>query len=344
MGWQDRDYQRGGSGRGNWLRRVFGDGENPFSWAVPLFTAFQIRVKVHVLFILLIVMKLIWSASSVTMGVGHMLMGMGLLFVLVLLHEFGHCFACRWVQGEADEILMWPLGGLASCNPPRHWRAHLVTAVGGPLVNVVLLPVLGGMLLAFGQGWGSVVFNPFQPRVPLGILDSWGMVALWWAYYTNLILLAFNVLCPVFPLDGGRILQSLLWARMGYERSMDIATRIGLVGAAVLFVLGMVGGQTTLMAIALFGGMTCWVERKRMAFMADGGGYAMAGIRSEASRREQAAFDRAAKKQAAQREERARLQQEIDRILGKISREGMASLTKKERQTLERASKPGAER
>lgn len=341
MGWQDRDYRDSGrSGRGAWLRRVFGNGENPLSWAVPLFTAFRIRVKVHVVFIILVISQLIWSASRDTIGVGYMAMGMGLLFVIVLLHEFGHCFACRWVEGDADEILMWPLGGLAMCRPPSTWRAHLATAVGGPLVNVLLLPVFGFALLALGKGWESVIFNPFFPRSPLSAMDSWAMVGLWLAYYTNLILLAFNVLCPVFPLDGGRILQCLLWSRMGFDRSMDIATRIGLVGAVVLFVLGMVGGQTSLMAIAIFGGITCWVERKNAAFLGDAGGYAMAGLDAENTRREQAAFARAAKKQATEREERAKAQREVDQILEKISREGMGSLTKKERQTLERASKP----
>ncbi len=340
MGWQDRDYRDSGRSKGGaWLRRVFGDGENPFSWAVPLFTAFRIRVKIHVLFIVLVITQLIWSASSSTMGVGYRALGMGLLFVIVLLHEFGHCFACRWVKGEADEILMWPLGGLAMCRPPGSWQAHLVTAVGGPMVNVALLPVLGGALLALGQGWESVIFNPFTPSVPLGAIGKWGIVGLWLAYYTNLILLAFNVLCPVFPLDGGRILQCLLWKRMGFERSMDIATRVGLVGAGVLFVLGMVGSQTTLMAIALFGGMTCWIERKRLAFMGDAGGFAMAGMASASDRRERTAFEKAAKKQAAEREARARIQREVDQILEKISREGMGSLTKKERQTLEQASR-----
>lgn len=340
MGWQDRDYRDKGRSRGGaWLRRVFGDGENPFSWAVPLFTASGIRVKVHVLFIILVITQLIWSASGSKIGPGYAALGMALLFVIVLLHEFGHCFACRWVKGEADEILMWPLGGLAMCRPPGTWQAHLVTAVGGPLVNVILLPILGGALLALGKGWESVFFNPFTPRVPLAVMDSWGMIALWWAYYTNLILLAFNVLCPVFPLDGGRILQCLLWARMGFERSMDVATRIGLVGAGVLFIMGMVGGQTAMMAIAIFGGMTCWFERKRLAFMGDAGGFAMAGMASTNDRRERTAFEKAAKKQAAEREARARIQREVDQILEKISREGMGSLTKKERQTLEQASK-----
>ena len=342
MGWQDRQYKnRGRGGGGSILRRVFGDGENPFSWAFPLFTAAGIRVKVHVIFIILIISQLIWSASRDTVGLGYMAAGMAILFVMVLLHEFGHCIACRMVRGEADEILMWPLGGLAYCRPPHTWQANLVTAVGGPMVNVILLPILGGTLLALGGGWESVLFNPFQPTRPLSVMGSWGMVILWWAHFTNLILLAFNVLTPMYPMDGGRIVQCLLWSRLGFDRSMDVSTRIGLVAAVALFILGMVAGQTTLMAVAIFGGMTCWFERKRLAFARDAGGYAMSSVTAEANRREQAAFDRAARKQAAERAQRADAQKEVDRILAKISREGMGSLTKKERQTLERASKSG---
>lgn len=340
MGWQDRQYRAGGRSRGgSILRRIFGDGENPFSWAFPLFTAAGIRVKVHVIFIILVISQLIWSASRDTVGLGYMAAGMTILFAMVLLHEFGHCIACRMVRGEADEILMWPLGGLAMCRPPEAWQAHLVTAVGGPLVNVALAPILGGALLLLGGGWESVLFNPFQPTRPLSVMTSWGMVTLWWAHYTNLVLLGFNVLVPMYPMDGGRIVQCLLWSRLGLERSMDIATRVGLVAAVALFILGMVGGQTTLMAVALFGGMTCWYERKRLAFARDAGGMAMSSVIAQADRRERTAYDRAAKAQARERAERAEIQREVDRILEKISREGMGSLSKKERQTLARASK-----
>lgn len=341
MGWQDREYGRGDAGGGRFrafLGRVFGDGENPLSWSVPLFTAIAIRVKVHVFFIIFIVMQLIWSASKDAFGVGYMAMGLGLLFVLVLLHEFGHCIACRRVGGDADEIVMWPLGGLAMCHPPFTWQAHLATAVGGPLVNVAFLPVFAGALLAAGAGMEAVVFNPFTPAVPLGALDAWWKVGLWWAHYMNVVLLGFNVLTPMYPLDGGRIVQCALWAKLGYERATDIATKVGMVGAAVLFMLGMVTGETMLMGIAIFGGLTCWMERRRLAFAGDGGAMAMEGASAVAARREQREFERLARRQAEEREERAALQREVDTILEKISREGMGSLTKREKDVLRRAS------
>ena len=64
------------------------------------------------------------------------------LFGLVLLHEFGHALACRQVGGQADRILLWPLGGVAFVNPPQRPGAMLWSIAAGPLVNVVLVPVV----------------------------------------------------------------------------------------------------------------------------------------------------------------------------------------------------------
>src|SRR5215831_12142613 len=57
------------------------------------------------------------------------------LFAIVLTHEFGHAFACRSVGGQADTIMLWPLGGVAYVNPPPRPGALLWSIVAGPLVN-----------------------------------------------------------------------------------------------------------------------------------------------------------------------------------------------------------------
>src|ERR1700682_6554747 len=64
------------------------------------------------------------------------------LFLIVLLHAFGHAFACRQTGGEADRIILWPLGGIAFVNPPPRPGAYLWSMAGGPLVNVILFPIL----------------------------------------------------------------------------------------------------------------------------------------------------------------------------------------------------------
>jgi Zn-dependent protease len=76
--------------------------------------------------------------SSVTWNVLEYLA----LFLIVLLHEFGHALACRQVGGTADQIVLWPLGGVAYVNPPPRLGATLWSIAAGPLVNVALLPVL----------------------------------------------------------------------------------------------------------------------------------------------------------------------------------------------------------
>src|SRR5262245_23140946 len=112
MGYQDRHYYRDrGSGAGS-----------PLMWllmgSVPLFTVFGIRVRMHVTMILLIALQLLFASSEGGLGVRSALTSMTILFFSVLLHEFGHCFGARWVGGEANDILMWPLGGLAYASPP----------------------------------------------------------------------------------------------------------------------------------------------------------------------------------------------------------------------------------
>src|SRR5690348_9634104 len=67
------------------------------------------------------------------------------LFLIVMLHEFGHALACRQVGGRADRIVLWPLGGVAYVDPPPRPGATLWSIAAGPLVNVALIPVIVGL-------------------------------------------------------------------------------------------------------------------------------------------------------------------------------------------------------
>lgn len=140
------------------------------------------------------------------------------LFVIVLLHEFGHSLACRQTGGHADRIVLWPLGGIAFVDPPRRPGAMLWSIAAGPLVNVVLVPILTAAV------W---LMTPAADESP----DLYLLV--WHVWQINLLLLIFNMF-PVYPLDGGQILRALLWFPLGEIRSLQIASVIGLVGAVVL--------------------------------------------------------------------------------------------------------------
>jgi Zn-dependent protease len=166
------------------------------------------------------------------------------LFVIVTLHEFGHSLACRQVGGRADRIVLWPLGGVAYVDPPQRPGATLWSIAAGPLVNVALVPVLLGLLVA-GRAAGLAETAPDA----LAWLQA--------VAFINLILLAFNLL-PVYPLDGGQILRSLLWFVLGRARSLTVASVIGFLGVLALLGLALASGSLWLGILAVFVAMNCW--------------------------------------------------------------------------------------
>lgn len=166
------------------------------------------------------------------------------LFLIVLLHEFGHALACRQTGGRADTILLWPLGGVAYVDPPQRPGAMLWSLAAGPLVNVALLPVLGGIYFlsrANGSSSPSTDFN------------IW-LYSVWWI---NSRLLLFNLL-PIYPLDGGQILRSLLWFALGRGRSLQVATVIGFIGAAGFICFAIFERSVWLLAVSAYMLMNCW--------------------------------------------------------------------------------------
>jgi Zn-dependent protease len=331
MGYQDRSYYRD-SGSGSF---------NPLVWlftgSMPLFTVFGIRVRAH--------------ASLVILVVGVLLLGLGddftwqsrvqsmsMLFAIVLLHEFGHCFAARWVGGDADEIVMTPIGGLAMASPPQRWLPTLITVAAGPLVNVILC-LLCGVALWLYLGW--LPWDPTRFVPPRGISSSMLNVVGWvfWIYQTSYMLLMFNLL-PVFPLDGGQMLQALLWPKFGYYKSMNFACITGIIGAVILAAVGLATRSLWVMFIAISGFYTCLQMRRALRAagpeeFADTTDYSAAYEQPERRKRPSRwAAKRALKLAHAERRERIM----VDQILAKVSAHGMHSLTWMERRALKRAT------
>jgi Zn-dependent protease len=164
------------------------------------------------------------------------------VFVIVLLHEFGHALACRSVGGQANRIVLWPLGGVALVAPPPRPGAFLWSLAAGPLVNVLLLPpTIGLVVLSHLAGWGQTMPD----------LDTFlSMLAL-----INGGLLFFNLL-PIFPLDGGQIVQALLWFVIGRGRSLMVVTAISLVTGLALLGVALAFGQLWLGVICAFAVLT----------------------------------------------------------------------------------------
>ncbi len=166
------------------------------------------------------------------------------LFVIVLTHEFGHQLACRQVGGQTSDIVLWPLGGVAYVQPPQRPGAQLWSIAAGPLVNVILIPVLSLLVsISSHLGWYDKYPDCYQ-----WLHNVW---------LINLVLLVFNLL-PIYPLDGGQILRSLLWFPFGRANSLMIASIIGFIGVAGLIGVAVWAQSVWLGLMCAFIAMNCW--------------------------------------------------------------------------------------
>ncbi len=336
MAWQDRPYYRESGGTTS----------NPFMWlltgSVPLFTAFGIRVRAHASLVLYVALVLL-------LGLGQgftwqdRVQSMSILFVTVLLHEFGHCFTARWVGGEADDILMHPLGGLAMAQPPRRPLPTFLTILGGPAVNFVICSICGALLWWFG--W-HLSWNPFHFQPTQSSVESWFNAQrwVWWIYQINLMILGFNLL-PIFPLDGGQMVQTILWPWVGYYKSMNFSLITGMAAAGVGGMIAIAGRNFNLAILAAFGFLTCFSYRRQLIAIgpeeySDETDYSAAYEPATPKRKPLGAWrarrsrNRAMKEARQERQE----QQHIDAILAKISAHGKASLNGSEKRALKKAT------
>ncbi|MEU8824446.1 site-2 protease family protein [Streptomyces sp. NPDC048636] len=184
------------------------------------------------------------------------LVGALLLMISLLLHEAAHAVAALRKGVSVEDVTLWALGGVTQMGRPRTAGVALLVAVSGPLVSLLL----GG--IAVGAGIG------------VNALTGWGVPAavLVWLGWANLLLGVFNLL-PAAPLDGGRVVQAVLWWRTGdRERADRAAGRSGQIFGILLIALGWIsflrgnGGGLWLALIGLFMVIIANAERQRAGY------------------------------------------------------------------------------
>jgi Zn-dependent protease len=211
-------------------------------WSFKLGTFAGIGVYMHWTFLLLVGWIFFAHLSrgkdpvQAAAGVGFVLA----LFVCVVLHEFGHALTARGYGVKTRDITLLPIGGVARLERiPEKPMQEFWVAIAGPAVNVVIAAVLFVVL---------VVLNTSHEVLETGMLKGYFLADL---LKVNLFMVAFNML-PAFPMDGGRILRSLLATRLGRRRATAIAANVGQ-GMAILFgILGFVVPIPMLIFIAIF--------------------------------------------------------------------------------------------
>ncbi|MEU9485373.1 site-2 protease family protein [Streptomyces decoyicus] len=181
--------------------------------------------------------------------------GAALLMGSLLLHETAHAATARRKQISVEDVTLWALGGTTRMGRPQTAAAAFAVAVSGPLISLVI----GGVALGAGIG--------------LHELSGWAVpsVVLAWLGWANLFLGVFNLL-PAVPLDGGRVVQAVLWWRTGDRDRADLAASRGgqimgllLVAAGWISVLRGAPGGLWIVFIGLFVMIVAGAERRRAA-------------------------------------------------------------------------------
>jgi Zn-dependent protease len=213
--------------------------------SVLLFRLVGVDVFLHWSWFVVAAFEISWRGRrypSVLWNIAEYLM----LFLVVTLHEFGHALACRQVGGGANKIVLWPLGGVAYVDPPPRPAATLWSVAAGPLVNLVLLGVSYSLtILAWHHGWKLAA--PYAYKLLRAFVTI------------NFGLLVFNLL-PIYPLDGGQILRSLLWFVLGKARSLRVVAVLGLFGAVGLIAAAFFLHSFWIGLIALYMVINCWTS------------------------------------------------------------------------------------
>lgn len=152
-----------------------------------------------------------------------------LLFGSILFHEFAHVFGARKTGGSGDEVLMWPLGGLAFVTPANNFRSEFWTIACGPLANLLLCLVSLPAVLSAGVFWESL--RPIMlPPLEFSFSDMTTTINSVFVllFSLNFKLFVFNLL-PIHPLDGGQI--AFAFAKLHWDRS---TARIGTLYASMI--------------------------------------------------------------------------------------------------------------
>jgi len=210
------------------------------SWSISIGSISGIRIRIHMTFLLF----LIWigvsfwqegGASAAVNGLAYIL----LLFLCVVMHEFGHILTARRFGSETQDVILLPIGGVARMKSiPEKPGQELAVALAGPAVNLMIALILVALI-----GWQSIVESIAHPMAEARIFSLLAVA--------NLFLALFNLL-PAFPMDGGRALRALLSYGQGRAKATNLAMRVGHTLALGLGAFGFLYGLPLLILIAVF--------------------------------------------------------------------------------------------
>jgi stage IV sporulation protein FB len=284
----------------------------------------------------------------------------GIFLLTTLLHEMSHILVVRATGGMGDEVLLWPLGGLAMVHPAGTFRSQFLTPAAGPLCNFAIC--LAAAVPLMPSGLPPEMFYPFA--MPIGELSAEPLrdlliVTFWMSWVLGLL----NLL-PVYPLDGGRMVQAVLALRWSGEATTQIYLKIGVAVGFIGLIFGMFADGSEMLRpcatwIVVIAAMVLLLNLQESHQLQSAESYEDSvfgydfsqgytslerGLETEQKPVKRPGSlqrwreRRKAEKLRRQQEQNAQVQAELDVLLQKIQDHGMDSLSEAERRQLKRAS------
>ncbi|MDP7035011.1 MAG: site-2 protease family protein [Planctomycetota bacterium] len=342
-----------------------GYGRSKFwTWSYPIGRISGIDVRIHWSFLLFALYFIFREGNQLVTGWSwwipvFVVFPYLCLYGSVLLHELGHCYAARYFRLPVEQIILTPIGGLAMVGSASTPWAEFVIAACGPLVNIGLAALglltyglLGGPLdvgllvpfgSAMGQTWGGLIGSG---QYLLALLLYVGV-------QMQIMLALFNLAFVAYPMDGGRILRSILWARMGHRRGTILSCKVAIVVAIVMMLLATTPhAGSNLMLIGMLVGFQAY-QTLQMAssyglpepqssvpweaeadWWKKGDGAPRGNPRPSAkSKGKEGLF---ARRRVVNEK---KIEQQVDQLLEKIHQEGISALSESEKKFLNKASR-----
>lgn len=222
-------------------------------WSFKVGRVFGIELRIHITFFLIVVYAAyIWGwGMPDTLGWPGAVYGavlISVLFICVVIHELSHSRLAQHYGAEVESITLLPIGGVSMLkNMPEEPKKELWVSLVGPLSNLVIAAFLGIVLLLVPGKVTTETAEQFADLI--GGITLQGFVT--YMLIINVLLALFNLL-PAFPLDGGRVLRSILAQYMPYMKATRVAVATGQVFAFILGITGLMLGAWIWLIIAIF--------------------------------------------------------------------------------------------
>jgi Zn-dependent protease len=303
------------------------------SWSFRLLTIRGIPVRIHASFVLVLIAALVsgligggdWLRSST-----FMLVLVLLLFACVALHELGHSLVAQRYGVQVRDITLWPIGGIARVSrlPSKPSQEFLITAAG-PATNLVLALLFGALALTW-IGPDQILRLAESPRLLNRFIASQDVQPLILLLAINNLILALFNLIPAFPMDGGRLLRSILALFLSFPRATQLAAILGQALAVVMTAVGLLNGNFMLGLVGVFVFIAAWQERRQVLLTESLKGVSVRqAMRPIGMRLNPGLTLGQAAAQAAAAPQPAYLVVEGSRLTGVVVREGLLSAVRK---------------